>query len=36
MWNVIKNDNKELIYKIERDPKILKPNLPKGKHWGEG
>ena len=33
MWNLIKNDTKELIHKAERDSKILKPNLslPKGK-----
>lgn len=36
MWNVIKYDAKELIQKIETDPKISKPNLwlPNRKHWG--
>ena len=32
MWN----DTKKLIHKAETDSKTLKPNLPKGKHWGEG
>ena len=38
MWNLIKNDTKELIHKAERDSKILKPNLslPKGKYCREG
>ena len=37
MWNLIKNDTKELIYKTDTDS-ILKPNLwlPKGKRCGEG
>ena len=37
MWNLIKNDTKELIHKAEIDSKILEPNLwlPKEKH-GEG
>ena len=32
MWNLTKNDTKELIHKIETDSKILKPNmwLPRG------
>ena len=33
MWNLVRNDTKELIHKIERDSKL---NLPKGKSWGEG
>ena len=38
MWNLIKNDTDEHIYKIEIDLQILKTNfqLPKGKHGGEG
>ena len=33
-----KNDKNKLIYKIETDSKILKPNLwlPKGKHGEKG
>ena len=27
MWNLIKNDTKELIHKTETDSKISKPNL---------
>ena len=36
MWNLIKNDTKNLIYKTERDSQVLKSNLgsPKGKCWG--
>ena len=35
MWNLIKNDTKELIYKRETNAQISKPNLwlPKGKLW---
>ena len=38
MWNLTKNDTKELIYKTEKESKILKQNLglPKGKRWEEG
>lgn len=38
MWNPIKNDAKEVIYKIEIDSKISKPNfcLPKGELGGRG
>ena len=38
MWNLIKNDTNELIYKIETDAQISKSNLglPKGKCWGGG
>ena len=38
MWNLIKNDTKELIHKTERDSKILKTNLqlPKGKCYRGG
>ena len=37
MWNIIKNDTKELIYKTETNSQILKSNvwLTKGKPWGE-
>ena len=36
MWNLIKYDTKELIYKTETNSKISKSNLwlPKGKSWG--
>ena len=36
MWNLIKNNTKELIYKAETDSKISKPKswLPKGKLAG--
>ena len=37
MWNLVKNDTNELIYKTETDSQISKSNLwtPKGKHGGE-
>ena len=37
MWNLIKNDTNELIYKTETDSQISKSNLwlPKGKHEGK-
>ena len=37
MWNLIKNDTNELIYKAETDLQILKANLclSKGKRCGE-
>ena len=36
VWNLIKNDTKELIHKTATNLKILKLNLglPKGKQWG--
>ena len=38
MWNLIKNDTKELIYKTETNSQISKANfwIPQGKLWGEG
>ena len=40
MWNLVKNDTKELIHKTKTktDSKISKPNLglPKGKSWRKG
>ena len=37
MWNLIKNDTNELIYKTETDSQISKSNLwlPNGKHEGK-
>ena len=35
MWNLIKNDTNEFIYKTETDSQISESNLqlPKGKGW---
>ena len=36
MWNLIRNDANELIYKTETDSQILKSNMiAKGKNLGE-
>ena len=37
LWNLIKNDTDELIYKTETDSQMLKSNLwlPKGKRGGK-